>query len=88
MPNKFQRITYSTDLCPWCGKQGIRVSAMKHSIIRYCSNRCGYKAPIPKKLLTFSQKIKYYDPKRYRRETPRLELYAIIPYASDALHLG
>jgi hypothetical protein len=61
---------------------------MKRSIIRYCGNRCGYKAPIPKKLLTFMERIKYYDPKRHRQETSALELSKTIPYATHALSLG
>lgn len=68
MFQKFKRNCYFNDPCPWCWKIGLTVSVMKKSVIKFCFHRCGYKAPIPKKLLTFKERVKYYDPKRYQRQ--------------------
>lgn len=57
-----------SDHCPWCTKEGVIVHARKKSILRRCLHKCGYEAHIPKKLLPCNERIRYYDPKRYRRE--------------------
>jgi len=70
---RFQRLTFNEDACPWCSKKGIKTSAKKKSVMHVCANRCGYKVFIPKQLLRFEERIKYYDPKRYKRDfTPIL----------------
>lgn len=61
----FRRIMYAeSEMCHWCGKKGIGISVKKRSIARWCLFACGYKAFIPKKLLSFGELVKYYDPKR------------------------
>jgi hypothetical protein len=63
---KFQVIVRCHDMCPWCNRRGILASAMKKSVMRVCASGCGYIACTPKELLSLKEKVKFYDPKRYK----------------------
>lgn len=57
------------DACPWCNKSGIDAVVRKKSVRLFCSNNCGYTAPIPKKMLTQVERRKYYG--NHKRMKPK-----------------
>jgi hypothetical protein len=65
--NRFRILTHYLENCPWCFRVGVLTSAQKKSVLHVCANGCGYIAPKAKAELSYRERIKYYDPKRFQK---------------------